>query len=102
MRKAILSAFVAIAFGFHGYGPHQMLSALESGLARSIADCDTRHVIYLALVEHVQRSAGLPSGILKALATYWRRTESREMAHCLKTTDSLSRLSSCWENRVFT
>ena len=46
-------------FGFHGYGPHQMLSALESGLATSISHCDARYVIYLALVEHVQRPAGL-------------------------------------------
>jgi hypothetical protein len=46
-------------FGYHGYGPHQMLSALESGLAKSIADCDARYVVYLALVAHVRRSAGL-------------------------------------------
>ena len=36
-----------------------MLSALESGLAKSISSCDARYVIYLALVEHVQRPAGL-------------------------------------------
>lgn len=46
-------------FGFHGYGPHQMLSALESGLAKSISSCNARYVIYLVLVEHVQRPAGL-------------------------------------------
>jgi hypothetical protein len=46
-------------FGYHGYGPHQMLSAFESGLAKSIADCDARYVIHLALVSHVRRSAGL-------------------------------------------
>lgn len=46
-------------FGFHGYGPHQMLSALESDLVGSITDCDVRYVFYQGLVEHVQRSAGL-------------------------------------------
>ena len=46
-------------FGFHGYGPHQMLSALQSGLARSIADCDASHVFYQGLVTHARRSAGL-------------------------------------------
>jgi hypothetical protein len=46
-------------FGFHGYGPHQMLSALESGLVRDIAQCKPRFVVYQALDRHVLRTAGL-------------------------------------------
>jgi hypothetical protein len=45
-------------FGFHGYGPHQMLSALESGWAESVAGCDAVHVFYQAIVDHVGRASG--------------------------------------------
>lgn len=46
-------------FGYRGYGPHQMLAALESGLVDSIIDCIPKVVIYQGLVGHVMRSAGL-------------------------------------------
>jgi len=46
-------------FGFHGYGPHQMLSALEHGVVDRIVDCKPTVAIYQALVEHIARSAGL-------------------------------------------
>jgi hypothetical protein len=48
-------------FGVNGYGAHQMLSALQHGIAREAAQCDPRrvsHVIYQALTDHVARSAG--------------------------------------------
>lgn len=45
-------------FAFHGYGPHQMLSALESGWAQSVANCDAAHVFYQAIVDHVGRASG--------------------------------------------
>jgi hypothetical protein len=45
-------------FGFHGYGPHQMLSAIEHGLVDRIVDCEPHWVIYSALPQHVARSAG--------------------------------------------
>ncbi len=44
-------------FGFHGYGPHQMLSALEN----EIIDCKPKMVIYQAIDGHVARSAGYSS-----------------------------------------
>ncbi len=44
-------------YGFHGYGPHQMLSAIESDLI----DCKPKLVIYQAIVAHVARSAGYSS-----------------------------------------
>ena len=46
-------------FGYRGYGPHQMLAALESGLVDSVLECVPKVVIYQALVGHVLRSAGL-------------------------------------------
>lgn len=45
-------------FGFHGYGPHQMLAALESGTVSRIIDCIPKYVIYSALDRHVLRSSG--------------------------------------------
>jgi hypothetical protein len=47
-------------FGFHGYGPHQMLSAIENGLVQNIlADGkNPKNIIYIGLVEHALRSAG--------------------------------------------
>jgi hypothetical protein len=46
-------------FGFHGYGPHQMLAALESGMVSKIIKCRPRHVFYQALDRHVLRSSGV-------------------------------------------
>lgn len=45
-------------FGFGGYGPHQMLAAVESGFVRRAAPCTPRHVFYLAISEHVNRAVG--------------------------------------------
>ena len=44
-------------YGFHGYGPHQMLSAIENGLL----SCNLRLVVYQAMGGHVARSAGYSS-----------------------------------------
>jgi hypothetical protein len=46
-------------FGFHGYGPHQMLAILEHGLEKKITDCKPKYAIYQAIMDHVKRSAGL-------------------------------------------
>lgn len=48
-------------FGFHGYGPHQMLAAIEQGLVDQIIQCEPRHIIYTGMLAHVSRSAGLSS-----------------------------------------
>ncbi|UCB55971.1 MAG: hypothetical protein JSW45_05440 [Thiotrichales bacterium] len=45
-------------FAFHGYGPHQMLVALESGRVDEITECMPSHVIYQAIISHVERAAG--------------------------------------------
>ncbi|MGD8629672.1 MAG: hypothetical protein PVG72_02980 [Gammaproteobacteria bacterium] len=46
-------------FAFHGYGPHQMLAALEQGLVDDSIQCKPKHIIYQGMVAHIMRSAGL-------------------------------------------
>jgi len=46
-------------FGFGGYGPHQMLSALEHGLVETIIKCNPKYAIYQAIDAHIIRAAGL-------------------------------------------
>lgn len=48
-------------FGFHGYGPQQMLSAIEHGLVEETVTCQPTHAIYQAIHGHIARSAGLLS-----------------------------------------
>lgn len=48
-------------FGFKGYGPHQMLAALESKWVEAQIACEPSHVIYQALAAHVRRAVGLTS-----------------------------------------
>ncbi len=48
-------------FGLHGYGPAQMLAALESGWVDDMIDCTPTHVIYTVIPAHVIRTIGLVS-----------------------------------------
>jgi len=48
-------------YGFHGYGPHQMLARLQAGLVEPTLSAPPRHVVYLALTDHMTRAAGLKS-----------------------------------------
>ena len=54
-----LSKFNTYNFGFYGYGPHQMLSALEQGMVERIVECRPKIAIYQVPRTHVLRSAGL-------------------------------------------
>ena len=45
-------------FGFHGYGPHQMLSEIDHGLVDKIVDCKPKYAVYEAAYFHVGRAAG--------------------------------------------
>jgi len=45
-------------FGVNGYGPHQMLAALEHGLVDDIIDCEPKYAIYQAIFHHIPRVAG--------------------------------------------
>jgi hypothetical protein len=48
-------------FGFHGYGPQQMLAALEGGTANAIVSVPPKYIIYQAIPYHIQRVSGLMS-----------------------------------------
>lgn len=48
-----------VNFGFLGYGPHQMLAALQHGHLESQGHCRPSHVVYQAISTHVSRAAGL-------------------------------------------
>lgn len=52
-------AYEIYNFGFHGYGPHQMLAALELGLVDEAIDCTPRFVVYQGSAFHIDRAAGL-------------------------------------------
>ncbi len=45
-------------FGFHGYGPHHMLRALEIGLPQAFGYRESAMVVYVLLPVHVDRAAG--------------------------------------------
>lgn len=46
-------------FGFHGYGPHQMLAALQEGIVQeTIEGCEPAAIVYQAIFDHVLRAAG--------------------------------------------
>jgi hypothetical protein len=45
-------------FGYSGYGPHQMLAALQRGLVRDVVSETPRWVIYQGLSDHVERCGG--------------------------------------------
>ena len=55
--------FAAYNFGYHGYGPHQMLAGLREGYVEDrIKHAHTpRVVIYQAIPSHVHRAAGYAS-----------------------------------------
>jgi hypothetical protein len=47
-------------FALHGYGPHQMLSALEHGYVRDRVDHPPHYVIYTGAAFHAERVRGMP------------------------------------------
>ncbi len=57
--KNVTGRYHTVNFGFLGYGPHQMLAALEQGYLESQGHCRPAHVIYQTIPEHLPRSAGL-------------------------------------------
>lgn len=48
-------------FAFRGYGPHQMLAALEDNGYEEDLQCQPRHVVYMMIPDHVRRAAGFTS-----------------------------------------
>jgi hypothetical protein len=56
--KASHRQFQVYNFGFHGYGPHQMLRALEVGRVEQIVHDRPTVVVYQGIEGHVARAAG--------------------------------------------
>jgi len=54
----VLSKSKVYNFGFHGYGPHQMLSAVEHGLVNKVVDCKPKYAIFQTGFFQVPRAAG--------------------------------------------
>ena len=52
-------AVAGFNFAFSGYGPHQMLGAVQAGAVERIATCRPSHFVHLAILEHIARVAGL-------------------------------------------
>lgn len=50
-------AYRAYNFGFHGYGPHQMLASIEGGRMERVVATPPRFVIFQMIVDHVRRVA---------------------------------------------
>ena len=48
-------------FGFHGYGPHQMLAAIEKKYIGKRLNCRPKYAIYQSIGDHVYRVTGLVS-----------------------------------------
>jgi len=55
------SAVWTYNFGLGGAGPHRMLAAVEHGFVDDAIECAPTHMIYVAIPDHVSRSAGLVS-----------------------------------------
>ena len=51
-------AYPVVNLGFSGYGPHQMLKRIESGMLDAVVSGPVRAAVYVALPSHVDRAAG--------------------------------------------
>lgn len=47
-----------VNFGFHGWGPHQMLRILETKREVDCVSKTVKHVVYVAITDHVRRCTG--------------------------------------------
>jgi hypothetical protein len=50
--------YATLNLAFHGYGAHQVLAALQHGVAEEAFTSPPKHVVYLALPAHGWRAAG--------------------------------------------
>jgi hypothetical protein len=53
-----LSGYRVYNFAYQGYGPHQMLAAIERGLVSRVVRCQPRAAIYQVIADHPWRAAG--------------------------------------------
>ena len=59
VSQRVADRYATYNFGFSGYGPHQMLAALQSGRIGQTVRCTPRYFIYLGIPDHAARAAGL-------------------------------------------
>lgn len=50
--------FAIYNFADNGWGPHQMLAAVEHGIVKKTIECQPRYAIYQGVPEHVNRVSG--------------------------------------------
>ncbi len=58
-RFSELTGVAARNYGYSGYGPHQMLAAVEGGLVERTARCRPVLAVYQVMDHHILRAAGL-------------------------------------------
>jgi len=61
VRTKSQATYWTVNFGVPGYGPHQMLRALELGYVENLVHCPVHAVIYQVIPDHVARAVGLLS-----------------------------------------
>jgi hypothetical protein len=67
-------------FGYRGYGPHQMLSALEHGTVDDVVgECKVRYVFYQAVRAHIKRSAGVRPMLADKHGPRYRLSDNGEL-----------------------
>ena len=45
----------SLNFGYHGYGPHQMLMNIQSGRVQEVTHCQPIGAVYIMISHHLQR-----------------------------------------------
>jgi hypothetical protein len=58
VADALGPAYAVFNLSYIGYGPHQMLAMLETGITSRVVNRRPTHAFYLALEDHVERAAG--------------------------------------------
>jgi len=82
--------YLTYNFGFHGYGPHQMLRILESGwLDKVLIKKGPLLAVYWALLPHIERSAGnYPYFVWDAYGPRYKLNSSGEVEYAGKFKDA--------------
>jgi hypothetical protein len=69
-------------FGYRGYGPHQMLSALEHGMVDDVVqDCKPQYVFYQTIRAHIKRSAGVRPMLVDKHGPRYRLRDNGELVY---------------------
>ncbi len=61
VAEAAAGEFRVFNLAYRGYGPHQMLAALEEDTYSEVLGCHPRFVVYQLIANHIDRAAGFAS-----------------------------------------